>query len=688
MSSSSLLDGLQRRSLGKQSFFSPQDPLIIGWLREAIAEGEQILKEDPGYDRIDQAMGFVMGEQLERDRPSYLPQVVVNLTKKSMRSHVSALTDLRPIFSYRSSNPAFTPQSELLNQLVILWWVNSFADLELGDAIKYSLAAGSGDMLVEYDQSFLLGDNRFIPRDPRDTLPIRPSRDRSLQSWEGVIIREARTLNYLLRRYPDKAHLFHGHGTGGKAAGVFTRFRRVLESIKGSPAKGMIATWDEKAKGGYRKAGVVPEITLYRIYLTDSSRNMTREIQIMGDPTASYSYAVSPGELLYPHKRLILWSEDAEEVIYDGPSPYWHGMYPICRLKLDPWPWSFLGLGLVHDAMPLQKLINSTFNDFAQVFSQWVNRVQVADKNAIPEQWFKRFDPRKPNQKVRINPGMGEGFKMLDGPQTPPWAMLWLQFMFQQFDSLTGTANLQALLQARQLPSGDTIQKYFEALTPEIRSEGRMIETFLREAAHMLMVNIFQFYDAPRRIMLLGDAGVTKADLDFDPGSLVPAMIQGQDNYVPELDSSQSHSSRAKFFHKLFSFYVAPNSMLAVNAVESKMMHVQLARMGMVDYWTLLEKLEVPNVGEPPPVPIPDFEAPPQPMMTDLGIPALGPDGAPVMQPQVQVRKPVTITERLIAQQVLGIGMSVSPVGRKSSGQEPPTMKDKGDGSQTITESK
>jgi hypothetical protein len=49
---------------------------------------------------------------------------------------------------------------------------------------------------------------------------------------------------------------------------------------------------------------------------------------------------------------------------------------------------------------------------------------------------------------------------------------------------------------------------------------------------------------------------------------------------------------------------------------------------------------------------------------------------------------PITITERLQAQQMMGIGMTENPAGRKASGGSAPKMESKDGGErQTITES-
>lgn len=129
------------------------------------------------------------------------------------------------------------------------------------------------------------------------------------------------------------------------------------------------------------------------------------------------------------------------------------------------------------------------------------------------------------------------------------------------------------------------------------------------------------------------------------------------------------------------------------------MLRLQLARMGYYDFWSLMNDLEIPNVGTPPPMPLPPLEPPdPHVVMQDLMAQAgvtLGPNGEaiPNGQPQppqkylidpntgqlAELRTPQTITERLQAQQMMGIGMTQNPAGRKASGESPPQLEQKTD---------
>jgi hypothetical protein len=332
---------------------------------------------------------------------------------------------------------------------------------------------------------------------------------------------------------------------------------------------------------------------------------------------------------------------------------------------------------------------------------------------------MKLMDPRRPGKRVRVAPGFGDPWKKEDGPNAQVLGMcieLWDK-LTAKFSDLAGTANLTALLQLRQMPSADTIQKYYEALTPEIRNEARTVEAFLRDMAEMMNVNYFQFLSKAKRVQVLGQAGQSLVDFDFDPNTLVPALKVGDPKYTPELDANNTtRAQRALYVANQLQFIVAPNSVLAIDATERKMMRVQLARMGYFDFWSLHETLQTPNVGSPPAIPLPpQGDLPPgvlegmfaQIQQIPNGIQLLASGALPMPQYRdpntgrtftldptgqlLEIRIPTTVTERLTAQQMLGIGQTENPAGRKATGQAPPKQETKNDqpgGRSTITESK
>lgn len=665
------------------------DPRVLGWLREAVVEGDRLNRSDPSYDQMDVGMRYVSGDQRPTAtvaKPAYLPNLQINESRRVVQAHVSALTDLKPLFAYKATNPAFSTQADLINKLTVAWWITEMADIELGYVIKYALAAGTGDCVVEWNpnQGFG-GDCTLSARDARDTLPIRPAtHSRSIQDWEGLILRESHSVNTLKGMYSTQQHLFRPT-TDSLLSTLMGRFRQVAARLM-SPANDTLAGLNAPPAASRVRSG---EVILYRTYLTDRTKNLTSKPIPMGTPGASWAYIVQPGGYLYPYKRLITATPEA--ILYDGPNPYWHGKYPVNRLKLWDLPWHFLGLGLLNDLSPIQDAINQSAQDILLAIQKWLDPATVYNRSAVSENFMRLFDPRRPGAKIKLNmDGMKDGFKVLDGPapQAMALAMQFLDTMLHKFDDLSGTPNLQELLALRQVPGAETIQKYWEALTPELRQEGRMIEAFLRDVAEQLKVLRFQYESNERRVTILGDAGLALADFDFDPKNLVPSMSPGDPGYQKEFDASLPRDQRAQAFHKTIVFTIAPNSVLSMNATEQKLIRLQLARAGQYDFWSLLESLEIPNVGQPPAIPLPPI-APLDGQMVMASLAAN--EGKYIMDPMtgqiLEVRIPLTVTERLIAQQQLGIGMTESPAGRKATAQAAPQMEQKSDGRTTITES-
>ncbi len=664
------------------------DPRVVGWLREAVQEGDRINQSDPSYDKAAQGMAYVVGEQRvagQNAPPAYLPWMTLNESRKVVQAHASVLTDLKPVWAYKSDNPAYAQHGSLLNNLIIAWYINTMADLELGNTVKYALAAGTGDTLCEWDPHARFGgDHRIMARDYRDTLPWRPApMSRNVQDWQGVVFREEYPVNTLRGMYPTKALLFNP--TADSLLGTLMGRFRSLTSRLVSPATDTLGGLSSASSNLKPKSG---HVLTYRCFIEDQTRNLTLKDIPMGPPGAAYSFVCHPGERLYPNKRCIVATPEA--IIWDGPSPFWHGMLPFSRLKLWEVPWQFLGVSLLNDLNPIQDGINDLANDLRLGVKQWMNQTTVYDRQAVSETFMKLFDPRRPGAKVKTNPTYGDGFKKLDGPnpQILSLGLELLEKLTAKFSDLSGVANLETLLQLRQMPGADTIRTYYEAQTPALRSEGRMIEAYIRDIAEMLKVNTFQYMTKAKRIALLGEAAKTMEDFDFDPETLVPAMQLGQKGYTPELDEALPREQRAQFFHHLLTFRVVPNSLLAMDSAERKMLYLTLAREGLVDMMTLLEVLEVQNVGTFPPIPLPPVGTPdPADVLKSIAgdptaNPPIPPDGKYTIGPDGQIlelRQPLTIIERLQAQQLLGLTPAGPGQGRPPSAQTEPHGETKSD---------
>ena len=580
---------------------------MINWVASAIQEGDRLLKGEPMYPEIERAISYIMGDQIDQHRPSSLANMYDNRIKHILMQQVSALTDIKPIFGFKTMNDRFIPQAEVLNRLASAWWTNSQADMKLGDVIKYAAGPGTGYCEVHWDASASggQGDISLIPRDPRDVIPIRPTLDGGIQDWEGVIIRTAKTVNELKARFPTRAHRIRASRGGG-----------IPDRTWGNAGGGknlQSAAGDHLMSAPHNVPAAVPTTNLYYCYMKDRRVHTGGSPMQVGEPDTSWGYTVQPAGSkkadgsrydedeykLYPRGRLIIATDDA--ILYDGPNPFWHGMFPIARLRMDPWPWNLLGVGITRDLMPLQDTLNETTNGILDMIRKALRPGLKGDARAMSEGQWNRIDTRLPGTRIRHNPILGS-IDYEPAPQLPPYVFEMAKWCVQEMDYHGGVANLQAMSQLKQAPGADSVEAMMEALQPTLRMKGRLIEVFLRDVGEMVKSNFFQFYTMQRRMAILGDQGIDMEDFNFDPGSLVPAYSKKADGaqYMAQYDMNIPRNKRAKTHQKQFSMQMTPNSLLEISQISRKMMYLRLFREGLVDPWTLWEVLEIPNAGAPP----------------------------------------------------------------------------------------
>jgi hypothetical protein len=624
---------------------------VIGWCKEAVEEGDGLLKAQIGYDKCDEAINAIMSQSTDF-RSSSLSGTEVNLTAKTHFDMASGLTDVKPFWEYRTYNKRYEDHCNIYGKLSTHVWSQRQMDMSFMYAVQYTNSCGSSYLEPYWDSN--IEDFRAEAWDPRDVLPIRPSTSPSIQDCYGVISRKARSTNHV--RYlcehvfmrPDLVRFVQPDRDGSVVASSLrnTRVGQLMAKFGDSPFKQRL--FGEKAQ---RDIPRVPTTDVFTCYVDDDSINeKTSAVQIgsfdkEGKPQNNWSYMVQPGDRLYPRKRMIVFSSGVPEPFYDGPSPWWHGMFPYPKLTMDPVPWSYLGKAPLWDVLSP----NKSLNKLLRVYDDWCERLArpdvVADKNAIAQHMINRIDTRRAGKKIRINPTAGKGGIEFVYPEPLPQDF-WkgVEFYQEKIKELSGSQDLSAMMKLNQLPASDSMETMIESMSLCWRMRSRVIEVFMREFALMMAYNFAQFYTLPRRMTILGAEGATQEDFDFDPKSMIPDFVDPKDFDKEGNPTSEAlergplpRYERSREFLRQFSFHIAPNSLLASSETERKMLYLSLSRAGLIDHWTLMDILGIPNVGTPP-------------------------AGAN------------TITDRLMAEQNMGLGMQVSPTGRKASGQTMPRM--------------
>jgi hypothetical protein len=612
---------------------------VLGWCKEALEEGEAFLRSQKGYNLIPETIAAVMSESRSM-RSSSLSSTTVNHVAKVAVDQASLCTDVKPFWEYKSHNQRYKQHVEMLGKLSEHWWLNRKIDMQHLGTVQYALAAGTGFIRQYYDTG--MEDLYATAEDPRDVLPIRPpSTSLSIQDCMGVVHRVTRTVNYLRAMYPGKANRITADRDGSAITTLQNTRVGDLWNKFGSPFKQYL--FGSKPMKDLPR---IPQVDLYTVYIKDPSIHKGHtplkmgEFDPFGKPLNNWSYEVPPGSRIYPRGRCITFTSNA--VLYDGPNVYWHGLFPFAKLTLDPWPWTWLGKAPLWDILPIQESLNRMM----RVIDDYVEKVArpdiVADKNSISKSELDKIDTRRAGLKLRQNPLGGRGLEFVKPSPLPPDFMSIVEYYETKMYELPGNRDLNSLMRLNQMPSNETVEKLIENMSPSVRLRSRVLEAYMREFATMLAYNFAQFYTLPLRLTILGEAGATKEDFDFDPDTFIPDFVHASD-YNDDGTPSPSaiergpmpRYDRAREFYKQISYHIAPASLLNASEIERQMKYLQLSRAGLIDHWTLLEVLNIPNVGEPPP-------------------------GAG------------TITERLMAEQQMMLGMNVSPVGRKASGQELP----------------
>ena len=613
------------------------DP-VIGWLREAVQEGESFLSAQPGFSQISKTFDTILSldETEIFDPRSTISQTRTNRVAKIAEDIAAMMTDTKPFWEYQINNRRFEQQANVYSKLATNWYARRNIDMRMADVIKYYCVAGTGYAHLHWSPE--IEDQYVSAEDPRNVLPIRPVDYTSLESCLGVILKRKVPVNYIEERYGVKVNA----DSDGSAVTWLNKMRDSFADIT-SPIWKFTKTSDNP------DIPRIPTVTLYTAWLKDNRRSKSTNPVRMGNfnddgtPADNWSYIVNKGELLYPHRRMVMWVGNT--LIYDGPSIYWHGQFPIIKLTLNPWPNTWLGKAPLWDLLRLQTSMNRLLRVVDDHASQVAQPGSVHDKNSVSRSMYESFDTRRAGWKIYQNPLAGKGIQIVNPPPLDNVIKEHIAWIQAEMSELSGLTDMRQLLDLNQIPSTSTVESIIRSMSPALRFRSRVMEAFARDFAMQVAYNFSQFTSITMRTAELGPGSITQDDFDFDPGSMIPQFIHPDDLNAETGEPTEGairrgprpRYDRAREFLRRFVFKIAPGSLLNAAQVEQKLIYLQLARAGWMDIFTLWEILGIPNIGV-----LPD-----------------------------NVR---TIPERLIYQMSLGLTGDVNPAGRKATGQDTPRL--------------
>lgn len=564
---------------------------LLYWRDEFKREALDTARLNEELVKVPEYIRCIMGEYWNKRRPKYKSSFYSNRLDRARIDNLAMLTDSRPSIDvkYRdknSGNQELQEQAKAIHGLFEYEWLDKNMDLSLVRVADIAKLMGTGFWKIGASYP---GSLNIMELGPDSVMPVQPGF--SIQDSTGVLYRTWKPVNYFRTYFPyasvgieKEASQFDIRGNARYNRpdsidqyvwnGLAPAMQRALNSNTNPPPEA--------------QSSIFKSIELQEIYVDDQSINESKRPILMRHPywpldTYNWWYWVQPGERLYPRKRCIVFG--GRRRVYDGPSQFWHGLYPFATMRLNPIPWSFWGLSQYRDLLPINNAINDVVAGILDMIKRALNPQAVTKQGAVPAASWKDFFSDLPGAKLYMTgmaANVNQDIRYMEPPQIPAYVFnLLVQYLIPEFNVMSNAMDVAGLSKKKQVPSGETLDQMRDSLNTGLRLEERYIEVFLRDAGAQALSNIFQFYTTRQRLKLLGSEGTTLADYDTDPGSMVPA------------------ESLPKWDHwKKFDFRIVSGSVHGGSKDREKLYAMNLFSRGAISLQYLLETLQVANPKE------------------------------------------------------------------------------------------
>lgn len=672
----------------------------LGWLKEARDDGKNFLENQRAWKDIDLGVDIISGDAYGRSLKG-LSDLKVPMVKRDTREAVSVLSNMRPLWGYKVDNEDLQKQNIILNKLLRSWYYRPFVKEGFRCGLQYAAACGLGWVSPVWGQQSLLsglGVKDIILEwyGPRDIVPYGIPKDKDIQKAYVATIRKEVPLQLAMMDHPDKLDFIvpsRGTPTWMKKGGA--KVRRFLSPLLNAFGPGASKETSDSAP--------FPVVDIFHSFILDDSINMTDRPIKMGQASWQYTVPVYGSEIqtgindreghalsrkatrddarLFPLRRRVIWTDQG--ILDDGSSPYWHGLVPAVPFTVDDWPWDFIGYSMPHDGASIEKSAIRLLRALDDSANVKLDPPLAYDENAISSGLMDRINPRKAGQRVKVNMQVNDKaisplipadyYNLGNDVQGMP------EKLFELLHYVLGTRDIASLAKAKQIPSGDSVEKIAELAGPIVTDMSMRMEGSMVRLGEMWKGLAFQFYDFRTRVQVLGKDGVSEEDLDYDPANMIPSHLPDEMEKIKEHQglaktsgepysppaSRASIVERAKAHMQSFRFHVTPNSLHQITQLTKKMMMANLWKIGFpVDPWTVAESMDLDNFGSP------------SALKQILGL--------------SDDKIPDDVFGRWLMWMELKMKLSPQPqqAGRKGSGQTPPTMQHKDGGTrQTMRES-
>lgn len=558
------------------------------WRAAAKEEAVATLKMNPEFDFIKEYTDMIEGRYWTRRRPSYRSRYFNNRIAKARVDALSTLTDIRPSpeISCDDQNPQYVKQAEICKKIIEYEWSQQDLDLKLVGAVDHALLS------VGYWKigATMPGSMYVIPCGMDTVLPIQPGVD--IQASSAVLYRTYMPLHRVKRMYGHAADNLDREITGG-----FTN--PIMSNYPGPAGGGYINeyTFNSQSPASRnmptgrgnivvpRESGPFQSVEVEEYWIDDPTVNESSGDILVKDPRLSteehnYWYRVPKGQRLFPRKRLLVMVNDT--ILYDGPAPFWHGLYPFAQLILNPAVWRPGGISKYRNLAPVQIADNILGAGMLDLSMRAVEPQFAFQDGSVDDTSFRQFYQDMPGAKLKMTPNAvpGVSARYMDPPQMPAYVGNFWDRVDKAFNEMSGAIDTTGMMNKNQIPGSDTVVQLREGQQTAFRLESRYMEPFVRAFGTQAVSHVFQFYNREQRMKILGPAGITLEDFDYNPGHMVPWTVPKEEHF------------------KKFKVRITAGSMHGAAKDRTMQLSVSLFRLGGISRREMLRKLQWSNIDQ------------------------------------------------------------------------------------------
>jgi len=534
---------IERQKSGTLDYTDGYTRKMLAWRDDVVRQGAAELQAARDLQNIQTLIGLLDGTGWwESNRPEYRSSFFDNVLSDVRRESLASLSDVKPTIDIGCNVELYKHQAKIVHGIIKHSWVNDAQDLRLVDWIDHALF-GTGFLKIV---AYAPGVMRTVAKALGQVIPIQMEGG-DFQSAQVVIDREYKSLAYFLEVFrldAERVQKLSRYSVSLQSTLGSERYdrpdnipeyqwnslsptmkrRMYLNRVAGKPQRGYPGT----------ENAAYPVLELQEIYHRDINTNEYGHPVLMKHPDLKVSehnwhYIVPPKAMLFPRKRLTIFGGD--ELMFDGPNPFWDGNYPYAMLQLNPCVWSMGGISKYRDLVPLARSQNRIGAGVEETVIDAVNRNVVTRKGAIDPISWERFDPSKPKQKIMLNgtADPSRDWKYMDAKQLPPYVEMWLRYIDSAIKRRSGMLDIQGLARKKQAPGSDTVQSMQDAMSGPYRLESRYVEEAIRQAAILETSRVFQFWTVDQRLRILGPDGMSFEDFMYIASNMVPGMAPKED---------------------------------------------------------------------------------------------------------------------------------------------------------------